>query len=170
LLQKELIPVEFVKDLGVMFDSNLSFDKHILATVSSCMSKLGQISRAKHAFSKDLLVKIINALVFSKLFYCSSVWSNTSNSNIRKLQSVQNFAARIVSGRRKFDHITPVLKELRWLRRLRRVGRFDILVTSLLSFSQTRPTSWRGEFMDNITLFLFFFIIIILLFTLIYAR
>ncbi len=115
LLQKELIPAEFVKDLGVMFDSNLSFDKHILATVSSCMSKLGQISRAKHAFSKDLLVKIINALVFSKLFYCSSVWSNTSNSNIRKLQSVQNFAARIVSGRRKFDHITPVLKELRWL-------------------------------------------------------
>jgi hypothetical protein len=28
---------------------------------------------------------------------------------------VQNFAARIVSGRRKFDHITSVLKELRWL-------------------------------------------------------
>ena len=109
LLQKELIPAEFVKDLGVMFDSNLSFDKHILATVSSCMSKLGQISRAKHAFSKDLLVKIINTLVFSKLFYCSSVWSNTSNSNIRKLQK---FAA---SGRRKFDHITPVLNELRWL-------------------------------------------------------
>jgi hypothetical protein len=40
-----------------------------------------------------------------------------------------------------------------------RVGHFDILVTSLLSFSQARPTSWRvsgksqGEFMNNITLF-----------------
>ncbi len=28
---------------------------------------------------------------------------------------MQNFAVRIVSSRRKFDHITPVLKELRWL-------------------------------------------------------
>ena len=54
-------------------------------------------------------------LVFSKLFYCSSVWSTTSAGNIARLQHVQNFAARIISGTRKFDHITPVLKTLRWL-------------------------------------------------------
>ena len=47
----------------------------------------------------------VNSFVFSKLYYCSSVWSNTSSSNIRKLQGVQNFAARIVSGTRKFDHV-----------------------------------------------------------------
>ena len=52
--------------------------------------------------------------MFSKLHYCSSVWSNTSASNIRKLQGVQNFAARIVSGTRKFDHVSPALKDLRW--------------------------------------------------------
>jgi hypothetical protein len=34
---------------------------------------------------------------------------------MRKLQGIQNFAARIVSGTRKYDHITPVLKELRWI-------------------------------------------------------
>ena len=32
-----------------------------------------------------------------------------------KLQLVQNFAARIVTSKKKFDHITPVLKELKWL-------------------------------------------------------
>ena len=54
---------------------------------------------------------IINSLVFSKLYYCSSGWSNTFDSNISKLQGVQNFAARIVSGTRKFDHdhVTPAL-------------------------------------------------------------
>ena len=61
------------------------------------------------------LVTIINSLVFTKLYYCSSVWSNTSASNIRKLQGVQNFAARIVSGTRKFDHVSPALKDLRWI-------------------------------------------------------
>ena len=38
------------------------------------------------------------------------MWSNTSKENISKLQKVQNFA-----GKRKFDHITPVFRELRWL-------------------------------------------------------
>ena len=38
-------------------------------------------------------IVIINALVFSKLYYCSSVWANTSKKNIAKLQTVQNFAA-----------------------------------------------------------------------------
>jgi len=43
------------------------------------------------------------------------VWSTTSKKNISKLQKVQNFARRIITGKRKFDHITPVLRELRWL-------------------------------------------------------
>ena len=113
LLGKELLPVDSVKDLVVVFDSKLSFNDHIIKTASFCMSALGQISRVKHIFRKDILVTIIIFLVFSKFYYCSSVWSNTSASNIRKLQGVQNFAARIVSRTRKFDHVSPALKDLR---------------------------------------------------------
>ena len=58
---------------------------------------------------------IIKALVFSKLYYCSSVWSSTTACNVQKLQLVQNFAARIISGTYKFEHITPSLKNFRWL-------------------------------------------------------
>ena len=65
-------------------------------------------------FKKELLVMIINGLVFSKLYYCSSVWSNTTDSNIKKFKRVQNFAARIVTNTRKYDHITPTLKSLKW--------------------------------------------------------
>ena len=114
LLGKDLIPVPTVKDLGVTFDKNLTFNDHIAKTVSSCMSTLGLINRVKHVFKKELLVMIINALVFSKLYYCSSVWSNTTGTNIKKLQCVQNFAARIISNTKKYDHITPVLKSLKW--------------------------------------------------------
>lgn len=115
LLGKELIPSESVKDLGVIFDRNLDFNEHIIKVTASCMSVLGQINRIKYVFNKELLIVIINSLVFSKLFYCSSVWSTTSEGNIRKLQSVQNFAARIISGLRKYDHVTPILKELHWI-------------------------------------------------------
>ena len=73
LLGKELLPVDSVKDLGVVFDSKLSFNDHIIKTASFCMSALGKISRVKHIFRKDILVTVINSLVFSKLYYCSSV-------------------------------------------------------------------------------------------------
>ena len=68
-----------------------------------------------HLFDARTLEWVIHALVFGKLFYCSSVWSNTSKKNISRLQKVQDFACRIITGKRQFDHITPVLKELRWL-------------------------------------------------------
>ncbi|CAH3148131.1 unnamed protein product [Pocillopora meandrina] len=58
------------------------------------MSKLSQISRIRFVFDEQLLETIINALVFSKLYYCSSVWSSASVCDIRKLHYVQNLAAR----------------------------------------------------------------------------
>ena len=69
----------------------------------------------KHLLDRKTLISLINAFVFTKLFYCSTVWSNTSKQNVNKLQSVQNFACRIILGLRKYDHITEGLKLLKWL-------------------------------------------------------
>ena len=91
--------------------SSLTFHEH---TVSSCSSSLAQINRVKDVFDRSTLTTMINTLVFSKLFYCSSVWSNAADTNLLKLQAVQNFASRIICVSRKFDHVTPLLKELHW--------------------------------------------------------
>ena len=58
---------------------------------------------------------MISALVRSKLSYCSTVWSNTTATNIKKLQAVQNFACRIITKTKKFEHITPPLREVKLL-------------------------------------------------------
>ena len=78
------------------------------------MAKLCQISRVSGSFDRDTL-HIISALVMSRLFYCFSVWSNTSARNIDKFQLVRNFACRIITGTKKFEHITPSLREVGWL-------------------------------------------------------
>ena len=102
-----LKPVTSAKDLGVILDPHLTYDHHISKTVSSCFSKLYQINRVKESFDKDTLKLLISSLVFSKMLYCSIVWSNTSTQNINKLQSIQNFASKIVTNSRKFDQVTP---------------------------------------------------------------
>ena len=107
---RTLTPVDSARDLGVIIDSHLTYDSH-----SSCLSKIVHINRVKKSFVKDILMLIISSLVFSKMFYCSSVWSNTSNNNIKKLQLIQNFVCRIITGSQKYDHVTPLLQQLNWL-------------------------------------------------------
>ena len=114
-LGQQLIPESSAKDLGVILDSSLTFSSHISSLSSSLLSTLCQISRVYHLFSKEALRIMINSLVFSKLFYCSTVWSSIYKQNIHKLRLVLNFAARILTHTRKYDHITPALKDLGWL-------------------------------------------------------
>ena len=114
-LGETISPVQCARDLGLIIDSNLSFNDHVQHLSSSCIAKLSQVNRARHAFNKETLLVIINALVMSRIDYCSAVWSSTTDTNLKKVQLIQNYAARIVSGTRKYDHITPVLRELKWL-------------------------------------------------------
>ena len=73
------------------------------------------MNRVKESFNKETLKLLITSLVFSKMLYCSTVWSNTSTQNINKLRSIQNFASKIVTNSRKFDHVTPLHRQLTWL-------------------------------------------------------
>jgi len=57
----------------------------------------------------------VTALVSSRLDYCNSVLSGTSQPNLNKLQRVQNAVARTVMATSKREHITPALAELHWL-------------------------------------------------------
>ena len=57
----------------------------------------------------------MNSFVFSKLLYCSLVWGNTSKRNLHKLQLVQNFAARVVLGLKRFVLISQECRSLKWL-------------------------------------------------------
>ena len=93
------------KDLGVILDLYLTYDNHISQLVSSCIAKLVQINRA----DKETLSIMIMTLVLSKMFYCSTIWSN-----LKKLQSIQNLASKILTGLRHFD-VTPLLRQCNWL-------------------------------------------------------
>ncbi|CAB3995079.1 Hypothetical predicted protein [Paramuricea clavata] len=98
LLEKRITPTISARDLGIQLDSTLSFNEHIANTVSTCIASLCPINRVKHLFDPRILENVISSLVFSKLYYCSNVWSSTTKKNIEKSQKVPKFAARIITG------------------------------------------------------------------------
>ena len=108
-------PIPSAKDLEITMDTYMTYNYHITELVFSCMSKLSQINQVSKCFDKETISILISALAMNKLLYCSSAWSNTTIKNINKLQSVQNFACRIMTSTKKFDHISPKLQELNWL-------------------------------------------------------
>ena len=66
----------------------------------------------RHQIPRVLLPTIVSALVLSHVLYCLPVFGNGSDKNMQRLQKILNFALRVVSGRRKFDHISDVRDEL----------------------------------------------------------
>ena len=51
----------------------------------------------------------------SRLDYCNSLLFGVTYSLVQRLQAVQNAAARLISGTRRSEHITLVLRQLYWL-------------------------------------------------------
>ena len=104
-----------VKNLGVVFDQNITFLAHVDDVVRRCTGMLIGLSHCRHALPQDTLSTVVQALVVSSIRYCISVYGVCGSTQMARLQKLLNFGARVISGRRKFDHISDVLKLLKWL-------------------------------------------------------
>uniref|UniRef100_A0AAR2L787 Reverse transcriptase domain-containing protein n=1 Tax=Pygocentrus nattereri TaxID=42514 RepID=A0AAR2L787_PYGNA len=110
-----IIPGKTVRNLGVIFDSVLSFDVHICSIVKTAFFHLRNIAKLRNILSHADAEKLVHAFITSRLDYCNALLAGSSCKSLNKLQLVQNAAARVLTRARKFDHITPILSSLHWL-------------------------------------------------------
>ena len=103
------------RNLGVHIDHALKMDVHIQKQCQSMMAQLKNIADIRRYLEKQAAEKLIHAFVGSRLDYCNSLLVGIPETYLAKLQRVQNIAARILTGTRKYDHMTPVLYKLHWL-------------------------------------------------------
>jgi len=55
---------------------------------------------------------MVQAFITSRLDWCNALYYGISDELMRRLQSVQNAAARLITGTRRCDHISPLLHQL----------------------------------------------------------
>jgi len=85
-----------IKVLGVVLDRPLSFHKHVSAVVRSCNYHVQAIRHIRHLLTTQLAQTLACSLILSRIDYCSAVLHGAPSYSIKKLQRVQNNAARIV--------------------------------------------------------------------------
>ena len=118
-----------VRNLGVMLDTSMSMDRQVSAVCRSAFAQLRNIGLIRQYLTSYATKSLVNGLVTSRLDYCNALLYGVPQTLMAKLQRVQNCAARIVTRRSRFDHISPVLKDLHWLPVHRRVQFKTLLYT-----------------------------------------
>ena len=88
--------VDEERDLGVIVDDELTFEKHIDAKISKANSFLGLIRRNFSYLDKDMLLTLYKAFVRPHLEYAQSVWAPTRQGLINKIENVQMRALNLV--------------------------------------------------------------------------
>lgn len=101
--------------IGVTFDSAFKFDRQIGSVVKGAFFQLRLLAKVKPYLSPKDLERVIHAFITSRLDYCNSLYVGLDKRSLRRLQLVQNAAARLLTSTKKRDHITPVLASLHWL-------------------------------------------------------
>ena len=118
---------DHVRNLGVVFDSVCDLEKHIRNVCKGAYYQIRNISLIRKYLDTDATKSLVHAYVTSRLDYCNSLLFGLPKELLNKLQRVQNTAARLITRTKKYDHITPVLKELHWLPIDQRI-KFKLLV------------------------------------------
>ena len=103
------------RNLGVLLDSACCLNDHESKICKNINYNLYFIGKTRKYLDTPTAEKMTNCSITPRLDYCNSRLYGAKGNNISQLQLCQNIAARMLSLRRKFDHITPVLKDLLWL-------------------------------------------------------
>jgi len=107
--------VSTASNFGVIFDSQLTMSAHISAVCQTGFFQLRQQRTIRRSLTPDSTCALVQAFASCCMDYCSSLLAGVADVHLHRLQSVQNAAARLVSGARRHDHITPIPATLHWL-------------------------------------------------------
>ena len=86
------------KNIGVIIDLKLEFDKHVYFKVNKANSTMAVIRRSFQKLDEDTFVPLYKALVRTHLDYACCFWSPNKNILKDALQNVLRWATKQING------------------------------------------------------------------------
>merc|ERR1711915_116982 len=107
---KEIKPSKTVKDLGVLTSKDVSFEEHIENVVQSSKIMSGLLLRNFETRDPDLMIKMFNAYIKSKIEYCSLIWNPWEKEDIDKLERIQKNCTSKIKGMENMNYHERLIK------------------------------------------------------------
>ena len=145
---KRLIPSQSIKYLGIYLDEFLSGSAHCAQLLTTLQRANGMISKARHYLKEDPtnLLSLYHSIFSSHMLYGCQVWGQTDNKYVKKIQTLQNNAIRLISFAETFyDHVSHLYKDYKLLK-LRDLITFKNLLFVHDFFNNKLPESFEGYF------------------------
>ena len=95
---------ESIKFLGVFLDENLTWKDHIRYLENKIAKNLGLLFRSKPYLTKKCLLSLYHSYIYTYISYANIAWESTYISNLKKMNSQQKHAIRIIFSKKSMKH------------------------------------------------------------------
>jgi len=110
-----LPPTASTRNLGFIFDSNLTFSDQVSAISRACFY-FRDLRRIHPVLDFSTAHAIGTSLVHSRLKYCNLLYFYLLKTQLNRLQHIHNSLARAVVAAARSSPVDHILKSLHWLR------------------------------------------------------
>ena len=132
-------PSKIITNLGVLFDRHMTMYDHISSVCRTVTYHLRNITRIRRFIDQSTSNHAVRSLILSCLDYCNGLLSSIPNTQLVRLQRLQNWAARLVFQVRRDTPPDPLLCNLHWLPVKQRII-FKLLLLVYKSLNNHAPT------------------------------
>ena len=108
-----ITPVEM--SLGVNLESGLLFTSQIDMIVKQSYRYISDLGRIRKFLTISDMRSLVQAVIMSRIDNCNAVLYGIHECELKRLQRLQNSCARLIYGRRKYDHVSDLFSKLHWL-------------------------------------------------------
>ena len=132
---RRLDRVNSYKYLGVIINENLTWTDHIENLRSKVLQRLGLLRRIKFFLPRDIRELLVKSTIIPLLDYADVTWGDKANLTrlMKKVQVLQNLAAKFVLDMPRHSSATEALHQLGWdnLMERRRLHRLILFFKAL---------------------------------------
>ena len=137
-----------VKYLGIYLDDKLKFDKHISELNNSLTKTINAFKIIKNYIPQNQKKALYFAYVYSRIQYGIEIYSNTNTSLIKKVQTKQNTALKVLYKKDFYTPTNTLHKDLNILQ-IKDIGKLKVLNFVYNQRNNKTPNIFENYFIEN---------------------